>query len=31
MARAQANPGISWRELSPQPLILLSGPEDYLA
>ncbi|WP_159610120.1 DNA polymerase III subunit delta [Glutamicibacter sp. JC586] len=31
MARAQANPGISWRELSPQPLILLSGSEDYLA
>ncbi|MFJ2144628.1 DNA polymerase III subunit delta [Glutamicibacter sp. NPDC087831] len=31
MARAQANPGISWRELRPQPLILLTGSEDYLA
>jgi len=31
MARAQANPGISWRELTPQPLILLTGSEDYLA
>lgn len=31
MARAQANPGISWRDLTPQPLILLSGSEQYLA
>lgn len=31
MARAQKSAGISWRELTPQPLILLSGTDDYLA
>lgn len=31
MARAQASPGISWRDLTPQPLILLTGSEQYLA
>ncbi|MHC6176706.1 DNA polymerase III subunit delta [Glutamicibacter endophyticus] len=31
MARAQTPAGIPWRDLQPQPLILLSGSEDYLA
>lgn len=31
MARAQKSSGISWRELTPQPLILLSGPDEYIA
>lgn len=31
MARAQKTSGISWRDISPQPLILLSGPDDYIA
>lgn len=31
MARAPKSAGISWRDLTPQPLILLSGPDEYLA
>lgn len=31
MARAQANPGIHWRQIAPAPLILLLGTEEYLA
>ena len=31
MARPPASSGISFRDLTPQPLILLSGPEGYLA
>ena len=31
MARAQKSAGISWREITPQPLILLSGPDEYIA
>ncbi|WP_313813792.1 DNA polymerase III subunit delta [Glutamicibacter sp.] len=31
MARAQTSPGISWRQITPAPLILLLGTDQYLA